>query len=237
MGFMQRHMRGFFIGGIIVMVLSLGGIIFATQAGSHDPRTTDTSTDSADADTENVADVDPEEPPDDGIVRVYDAAPAMTIDPDAIYEAVIRLSSGEVRIELYASEAPEYVNNFVFLANNQFFEGLTFHRVIPGFVAQAGDPTGAGFGSPGYALVEETNSLSFERGVLSMAKDASGQANGSQFFITLGPTPHLDGDFTVFGQVIEGIELVDGLTPRDPQADVAVDGDTILGIEIIEREA
>ena len=70
-----------------------------------------------------------------------------------------------------------------------------------------------------------------------MAKDASGQANGSQFFITLGPTPHLDGDFTVFGQVIEGIELVDGLTPRDPQADVAVDGDTILGIEIIEREA
>ena len=236
MGFMQRHTRSFFLGGIIVMVLSLGSIFFATQIGAHSGDTPDAPTQDA-GDTENVAtEADPEEL-DDGIVRFYEAAPELTIDPDAVYEAVIELSSGEVRIELYTAEAPTYVNNFVFLANNQFFEGLTFHRVIPGFVAQAGDPTGAGRGSPGYALEEETNALSFERGVLSMAKDSSGQVNGSQFFITLGPTPQLNGDFTVFGRVIEGIELVDGLTPRDPQGGAEVDGDTILGIEIIERGA
>jgi peptidylprolyl isomerase len=86
-------------------------------------------------------------------------------------------------------------------------------------------------------LDEETNSLSFEAGTLSMVKDASGQTNGSQFFITLGSTPELNDEFTVFGRVVEGLDLVNDLTPRDPEGEVDADGDTILGIDIIEREA
>lgn len=235
MGFMQRHTREFFLGGIIVMILSLGSIFFATQIGAHGGGTPDHV--AADPTSVPITN-DPEASatPDDGIVRLYAAPPEMTIETDAVYEAVIHLESGDVRIELYPEDAPGFVNNFVFLAQNQFYDGLTFHRVVPGFVAQAGDPTGSGFGSPGYGLDAESNALDFERGVLSMAKDGTGQTNGSQFFITLGATPHLNGDFTVFGQVVEGLELVDTLTPRDPR-DSADDGDTILSIEIIEREA
>lgn len=236
MGFMQRHTREFFLGGIIVMVLSLGSIFFATQVGGHSGTTADTAPDHTTTPEDIANDPDVTPTPDDGIVRVYAAPPEMAIEGDAVYEAVIHLESGDVRIELYPEEAPGYVNNFVFLAQNQFYDGLTFHRVVPGFVAQAGDPTGSGFGSPGYGLDAETNALGFERGVLSMARDATGQTNGSQFFITLGATPHLNGDFTVFGQVIEGLDLVDTLTPRDPQ-EPADDGDTILSIEIIERGA
>ncbi len=236
MGFMQRHTREFFLGGIIVMVLSLGSIFFATQLGTHDGTPTDTP-DPTPADSEDIANDPDDGTPDDGIVRVYEAPPEMTIEPGASYEAVIHLEGGDVRIELFADEAPTTVNNFVFLAQNQFYEGLTFHRVIEGFAAQAGDPTGAGFGSPGYVLEEESNGLDFEAGALSMVRDASGQTNGSQFFITLGATPELDDEFTVFGQVVEGLELVQALTPRDPEESTDVEGDTILGIDIIEREA
>jgi len=238
MGFMQRHTREFFLGGIVVMVLSLGSIFFATQLGGATPHTPDpTSDETPDGNATATATAAATEDPADQIVRIYDAAPEMTIDPDASYEAIIHLDSGDVRIELFASEAAGMVNNFVFLAQNRFYEGLTFHRVIPGFAAQGGDPTGAGFGSPGYTLLPESNSLDFERGALSMAQSASGEINGSQFFVTLGPTPHLNDDFTIFGRVIEGLELLDGLTPRDPSAPNQPDGDTILSIEIIEDGA
>lgn len=233
MGFMQRHTREFFVGGIIVMVLSVGSIFFGTQlgvTGGNDPVDDVAEADVDDGD-ETVSD---DTTPDDGIVRVYEAPPEMTISTDMAYEAVIHLEGGDVRIELFADEAPGYVNNFIFLAQNEFFDGLTFHRVVPGFVAQAGD---AGVGAPGYDLAEERNGLDFERGVLSMAKDSRGQVNGSQFFITLGSTPHLNGDFTVFGRVVEGLEIVESLTPRDPQEGPAEDGDTILGIDIIEQGA
>ena len=237
MGFMQRHTREFFLGGIVVMVLSLGSIFFATQLGGASPRST-----APDATAAPVDDATPDDgatvtDPADEIVRVYDAAPELTIDPEASYEAVLHLESGEVRIELYADQAPVTVNNFVFLARNRFYEGLTFHRVIPGFAAQGGDPTGAGFGSPGYVLGDESNLLRFERGALSMAEDTTGQVNGSQFFVTLGPTPSLNGNFIVFGRVIEGLELLDELTPRDPLQPEQPDGDVILSIEITEGGA
>lgn len=231
MGFMQRHTREFFLGGILVMVLSLGSIFFVTQldgAAPHSAETDATATPAGDATAEASGTTDPA----DEIVRQYEAAPELTIDPQASYEAVIHLDSGDVRIELYAAEATGTVNNFVFLAQNQFYDGLTFHRVIPGFAAQGGDPTGAGFGSPGYNLESESNDLQFQRGALSMAQDASGQVNGSQFFVTLGSTPHLNGDFTIFGRVVEGLELLDGLTPRDP-SQAEAPGDTILSIEIL----
>jgi len=237
MGFMQRHTREFFLGGIVIMVLSLGSIIFATRlGGTTTPETDPEATATAEASATADASATPEDPA-EAIVRTYEAAPEMTIDPEASYEAVIHLEGGDVRIELYAAEAPGMVNNFVFLARNRFYDGLTFHRVIPGFAAQAGDPTGAGFGSPGYDLEAESNALTFQRGALSMAQDATGTVNGSQFFVTLGATPHLNGDFTVFGRVVEGLELLDGLTPRDPSQPDQPKGDTILSIEIIEGGA
>ena len=161
----------------------------------------------------------------------------MTIDPAASYEAIIRTEKGDIRIELLPAAAPGYVNNFVFLAREGFYEGITFHRVIPGFVAQAGDPTGTGLSSSGYDLVEELNDLPFDAGVLSMAKGGD-DVSGSQFFITLEPTPHLaDSNFTVFGRVIAGLDVARSLTARDPGAPGQPPGDRILRIDITETAA
>ncbi|MQC17681.1 MAG: peptidylprolyl isomerase [Chloroflexi bacterium] len=152
------------------------------------------------------------------------------------YQAVIRLENGgEITIDLLEESAPLTVNNFVFLARNRFYEGLTFHRVLPGFVAQGGDPSGSGSGGPGYYLSGESNTLTFERGALAMAKSAAG-VSGSQFFITTGPTPHLNGDFMVFGWVTQGMGVVDELTPRNPELSDQPRGDVIAGIDIIEVE-
>ncbi len=230
MGFMQRHIREFFIGGIVVMVLSLGGIFFSTQGGTPQPVAPGPTLSPEPAARATATATEPE----DAVVRRYDAAPALTIDPEGTYEAVLELATGEVRIVLDAAEAPIYVNNFVFLARNGFYDGLIFHRVIPDFVAQSGDPMATGFGSAGYDLPEETNQTQFTRGVLSMAKDARGVVSGSQFFVTLGPTPHLNDGFTVFGQVTEGLELLDGLQPRDPSEPGQPDGAEIISITIIE---
>ncbi|MDA0256410.1 MAG: peptidylprolyl isomerase [Chloroflexi bacterium] len=248
MGWMQRNQRSFYLGGILVMVLSLGGIFFATQFGGGQSGTSasgsTTSTSDTASTTQDVAatpatdgtaapDDDASAEPEDGaIVRSYAAPPELTIDPSAAYEAVIRTERGEIRLELLAEEAPGYVNNFVFLARNRFYEGLTFHRVVPGFVAQAGDPTATGFGGSGYRLPEERNALSFDTGVISMAK-AGSIVDGSQFFITLAPTPGLAADFTVFGRVTAGMDVLQALTPRDPGQTTAA-GDLILEIEIIE---
>ena len=166
-----------------------------------------------------------------GIERNYAAAPPMTIDVSHRFEAVLLTEGGEIRIELLPVYAPGYVNNFVFLARNDFYDGLTFHRVIAGFMAQGGDPEGQGFGGPGYDLVEEKNELEFGVGVLSMAKGA--QVSGSQFFITLAATPFLEGDFTVFGQVIEGLDVLQQITVREPGPDAPLAAH-IIDIEIIE---
>ena len=169
------------------------------------------------------------------IVRVYDSQPPMEIDPTHRFEAVIYTDKGTIRLELLPQDAPGYVNNFVFLARNRFYDDLTFHRVIPGFVAQGGDPTGTGAGGPGYNLVEETNSINFDAGVISMAKGAT--VSGSQFFITLDPAPHLNDGFAVFGRVIEGMDVLRALTARDPSQPNQPEPDRILRIEIIEDGA
>ena len=236
---MQRKARFLFLGGIVVMVLSLGSIFFVTQLGGASPHRANDDGDAAVTPTtvasvEATPDADPDDPDDSTvIVRAYDAAPVMEIDVGQTYEAVIALEGGgEVRLELLPSEAPGYVNNFVFLARNQFYDGLSFHRVVPGFVVQAGDPTGTGFGDAGYSLPEEINELTFGSGVLSMAK-AGPTVNGSQFFITLGPAPSLDSDFTVFGRVTEGLQLLQAFEARDPTASDGV-GVTIVSIKIVE---
>jgi cyclophilin family peptidyl-prolyl cis-trans isomerase len=162
--------------------------------------------------------------------------PEMTLDLSKSYEALIRTEKGDVRVELFDDGAPITVNNFSFLARQGFYDGVTFHRVIPGFMAQTGDPTGTGSGGPGYTFEDEFDpSLRHDaEGILSMANRGPG-TNGSQFFITLAPQPHLDDHHTVFGKVVEGMDVVTALTPRTPseQPD-APPGDKILSIEIIE---
>ena len=234
-GWLQRRQRVLFAVGILVLVVSLGGVFITSQFGNQTPEATATpEAAAAAADATETAEPTPEPTPTpdaDGVLRNYSAPPAMEIDPANRYEALIRTERGDIRVELLAEEAPGYVNNFVFLARNNFFDGLTFHRVIPGFVAQGGDPTGGGAGGPGYDLKEETNDLPFDAGVLSMAK--SNKVSGSQFFITLEPTPFLESEFTVFGRVIEGLDVARSLTAREvaPGAPPAA---RILSIEITE---
>ena len=166
----------------------------------------------------------------------YSEPPAMTIDTDKEYEAVIRMADGgEMRLSLFDDEAPITVNNFVFLANQGFYDGTTFHRVLADFMAQGGDPTGTGGGGPGYTFEDELDTgFTFDRrGLLAMANAGPG-TNGSQFFITFTETSHLDGLHTIFGELIEGDDVLSGLTLRDP--DTATEpGDVIDEIVIVER--
>lgn len=169
--------------------------------------------------------------------RQYEAAPPMTIDPEKSYIATIEMENGgQIVIELLPQSAPETVNNFVFLANEGWYDGVTFHRVIPGFMAQTGDPTGLGIGDPGYSIPDEFDpALSHDGpGVVSMANSGP-NTGGSQFFITYAPATHLDGRHAIFGRVIEGMEIIEAITPRDPQDPAAPDGDRITTITIEER--
>jgi len=143
---------------------------------------------------------------------------------------------GEFVIELYPQKAPITVNNFVFLARNGYYDGVTFHRVLEGFVAQTGDPTGTGMGGPGYQFVNELNDLKFDKaGVVAMA-NAGPNTNGSQFFITFGPVNLQESDYTIFGQVIEGMDVVNQITRRDPEQNPDFLGDVIETIIITEEE-
>jgi len=169
--------------------------------------------------------------------RQFTECPPITIDSAKQYTATLKTEKGDIVLEFYPDVAPMAVNSFIFLARNGWFDGVTFHRVLPGFVAQAGDPTGTGFGGPGYAFDNEVSpDLKFDQaGVLGMANAGPG-SNGSQFFITLGPTPHLDGGYTIFGRVIEGLDVVNSLTERNPEQNANLPpGDKILSVSIEER--
>jgi cyclophilin family peptidyl-prolyl cis-trans isomerase len=160
------------------------------------------------------------------------AAPTGALDTTAAYSAHFVTERGEFDCELFAADAPLTVENFVNLARSGFYDGTTFHRVIPGFMAQGGDPTGTGRGGPGYQFGDEFSPRRRHdaAGTLSMANAGPG-TNGSQFFITFGPTPHLDGKHSVFGRVTSGLDVVLALRPRDPGRDPAP-GDRIEHIEI-----
>ena len=149
--------------------------------------------------------------------------PAMEIDPAKNYRATIETNKGNIVLELYPTYAPKTVNNFVFLAKQGFYDGLKFHRVISNFMIQGGDPTGTGTGSPGYRFEDEikNNPLKHETGVISMA-NAGANTNGSQFFITHSPQPHLNGRHTVFGKVIEGQDVVDAIRQGDVMQKVTI---------------
>jgi cyclophilin family peptidyl-prolyl cis-trans isomerase len=166
--------------------------------------------------------------------KTYDSPPEMELDPNADYYASVVTEKGTIRIRLFAEEAPETVNNFVFLARDTYFDGTTFHRVIEGFMAQGGDPTGTGTGGPGYMIPDEFHpDLRHDRpGILSMA-NAGPDTGGSQFFITHVATPWLDDRHAVFGEVVEGMDVLNALRERDPQRD-REPGDRIERVEIEE---
>ncbi len=151
------------------------------------------------------------------MAKQYDAPPPLVIDPSKRYTATISTDLGDIVVQLYADMAPATVNNFVFLAREGFYDGVTFHRVIKGFMAQAGDPSGSGRGGPGYCFADEFHAALRHDGpgVLSMANAGPG-TNGSQFFITHCATPHLDDRHAVFGRVVEGMEVVEAIPERDP---------------------
>ena len=185
--------------------------------------------------------------------KSYDSPPEMTIDPNKNYTATFEMEKGgQFIVELYPKEAPKTVNSFIFLARDGFYNGVTFHRVIIGFMAQGGDPTGTGTGGPGYRFENEVSPLRRHDtpGTLSMANAGGEATNGSQFFITFVPTPMLDGVeadgtpkncaqsgvscHTVFGRVISGMDVVYEIAPRDPGGMPSPPGDAIQTITIQE---
>jgi len=157
-------------------------------------------------------------------VKSYPQRPAVTIDASRKYTAAVHTTRGDFTVELLPAIAPEHVNSFVFLARDEFYNGTKFHRVVPGFVAQGGDPTGTGTGGPGYTVPLEPSKEPFSRGVIGMARSQDPNSAGSQWFVTLGDAPHLNGQYTVFGKVVQGMEVVDRIEI----------GDAIVSLDIQE---
>lgn len=168
--------------------------------------------------------------------KQFTECPPFTVDAAKEYTATVETEKGKIVLQLFPDKAPFAVNSFLFLARQGWYDGVTFHRMIPGFAAQAGDPSGSGRGNPGYFFINEISDLAFDKpGVVGMA-NAGPDTNGGQFFITFAPAAHLDGHFTIFGQVISGLEVAEQLTPRDPaQAGYIPAGDKILRVTIEEK--
>lgn len=168
--------------------------------------------------------------------KQFTECPPFLIDINKTYVATLETEKGNIVIELFADKAPLAVNSFVFLAQQGWYDGVTFHRVLPGFVAQAGDPSGTGRGNPGYFFDTEISDLLFTKpGMVGMANSGP-DTNGSQFFITYAPANHLNGSYTIFGQVISGLDVVEQLTPRDPaQFGSLAPGDKIIKITVEEK--
>ncbi len=226
---------------VVLIMILIAGVL--SSCGTPEPATVE-GAEEADgrATATNVPPATEEAPAEEDVPEAaegqqsYSAPPAMEIDPEKFYVATIQTEKGEITVELLSEQAPKTVNNFVFLAREGFYDDTTFHRVIPGFMAQGGDPTGTGMGGPGYTFEDEFNpQLAHDRvGTLSMANSGP-NTNGSQFFITYAPTPWLDNRHTVFGRVIGGLETLFSLSPRDPEQATAP-GDTIESIAITESD-
>lgn len=239
-------------GGIAAAILILGGILWFT-VGPGKPsasKPTAITTQEPEALTERGALTMPANPAERN--NMYSAPPVLQIDPGRTYVATFETAKGDIVAELFAREVPGVVNNFVFLAREGFYDNTTFYRVLPGFMAQAGDPTGTGTGGPGYQLADEFHpDLKHDQpGILSMANRGA-DTNGSQFFFTYVPTPWLDaydenGNLkecqrpdvachAVFGRVIAGMDVLESLTPRDPGQNPDFDGDLLKTVRVEEQ--
>ncbi|MBN1371796.1 MAG: peptidylprolyl isomerase [Anaerolineaceae bacterium] len=166
----------------------------------------------------------------------YQQCPPMIVDAARQYTVVMKTTKGEVKLNLYADQAPLAVNSFVFLARQGWFDDVPFHRVLPGFVAQGGDPSGSGMGGPGYQFDNENTDAVFDRAGLVAMANSGANTNGSQFFITYDAAPDLDGNYTIFGEVLEGMEVVESLTARDPASGAELpEADRIISVKITEK--
>jgi cyclophilin family peptidyl-prolyl cis-trans isomerase len=165
----------------------------------------------------------------------WNSPPKMSIDTGKKYTAVIETAKGDLVLELFAKDVPITVNNFVFLARQGYYDNTTFHRVIPDFMAQGGDPTGTGSGGPGYTFANEITAHKHVAGAISMAHSDLPNSNGSQFFICYQAQPTLDGKYSVFGQLVEGMDVLLSLTPRDPTKNPQYQGDKIITVTITEE--
>jgi len=180
----------------------------------------------------------------DSVVRIYaltarqfSACPARSIDPLKQYIVTLHTAKGDVVLQLYPEKAPQAVNNFVFLARNDWYNGITFYRVLPDNWVMTGDPSETGLGNPGYLFETEiVSGLRFNQpGRLAMDNDGP-DTNGSRFFITLAPAPQLDGQYTIFGQVLSGLDVLSTLTPRNPQPGIVLPpGDELISVTIEEH--
>ncbi len=165
--------------------------------------------------------------------KQYDAPPAMTLDLDSTYEATLHTTEGAITIRLFAEDAPITVNNFVTLARDGFYDEVIFHRVVPGFVIQGGDPTGTGRGGPGYRFRDELDKpRRYSRGTVAMA-NAGPNTNGSQFFICLDDVglPH---QYTIFGEVTDGMDVVDAIAASDLRGERPVEDVTITTVDVVQ---
>jgi cyclophilin family peptidyl-prolyl cis-trans isomerase len=161
--------------------------------------------------------------------------PPLLADTSKKYTATLETEKGNLVIELFAKDVPMTVSNFVYLAMQGYYDGTTFHRVIPGFMAQGGDPTGTGMGGPGYTFANEITEHKHVAGTLSMAHSALPDSNGSQFFICYVPQPALDGSYSAFGQLVEGMDVLQNITPRDPTQNPQFEGDKLIRVTIEEE--
>ena len=216
-------------GTAVLLLTAVAALLTAAAACSDDEETTPTATPRGTATPGSAATTGP-------AAGQFATPPAMAIDPAKSYVAVLETDKGTIRIKLLPDIAPQTVNSFVFLTRQGYFDGVTFHRVLPGFVAQGGDPTGTGRGGPGYRLPDEFSDRPIDKGTVAMANTGQPNSGGSQFFITYSRQPDLDGKYTVFGEVTEGMDVVEKLTPRDPRTNPnAPPGDRIIKATIEEQ--
>lgn len=203
-------------------VIAFGTIfgLYLSQSGYANRSTANTNANRPDAVDQTILTPTPTATPTatPAVQRVYSAAPPLSIDPKKQYTATIKTSKGDFTVQLFPQDAPQTVNNFVFLAEHHFYDGLKFDRVVPDFVVQGGDPTGQGKGDPGYTLPDEINGHKNDPGAVAMANPGPNQ-NGSTFFVDLVSNASLDGRYTVFGHVLSGMDVVKaiGQTRRDPE--------------------
>jgi cyclophilin family peptidyl-prolyl cis-trans isomerase len=230
MGWLQNKQKWFYITGTFVLILSLGSAIlfsFIPEPVPVLPEKTVLESESNNEKAEKIiSDSAASEKKIDNIIRRYDVAPEMIIDINKKYSAVIETVKGNIVLDLFAKESPLYVNNFVFLSNNKFYDGLTFHRVIKDFVVQGGDPTGTGEGGPGYKMTS----------IIAYAQSSAG-VHGSQFFIALSNVQRLkQSGFSAFGKIIEGTDVLQSIRLRDPNNQPrSAPADRIITISIIEK--
>ena len=220
---------------VVAIFVTLGLMLASNRPGSGQSAAAPTAAGFEPAPTAAAPAADAPAPA--GRADAYSAAPPMTIDPNKSYTATFTTPRGDFVVKLRPDLAPQTVNSFVFLARAGYYNGVTWHRVLPNFMAQGGDPTGTGTGGPGYPVPDEfTDTVKFDKpGLLAMANTGQPNSGGSQFFVTTAPFPSLDGKYTIFGEVEQGQDIVNAIPLRDPQQNPTTPGEQIVKIAIEEK--